>query len=241
MELGRLCFVTDHAQEAADAFAIVMPAIENPDDFGLSDNQKKMFVGERGGCAALELFAEAFLAADRPDDALAAYERLERLQPNKALHAYHLARVSECEEMQPQQALATCKRISTNTCTPAEAAPYKLLAQLLDEAWATRRNCRAARGDRGRRTQEQRRAASPGRRHSPRPTRTTRPKRSTRSCSRGNRTKTSIRDLIDLSAGRPTGRSDKARWAMSRPIATRSTCWTSRSRISPKTKSSSIA
>ena len=48
MELGRLCFVTDHAQEAADAFAIVLPAIENPENFGLNDNQRKLFVGAEG-------------------------------------------------------------------------------------------------------------------------------------------------------------------------------------------------
>ena len=92
MELGRLCFVTDHPQEAAAAFAEVLPAIDEPADFGLNEKQKKMFSGEEG-TKALELFAEAFLAADRPDDALAAYERLDRLRPDKPMHFFHLARV----------------------------------------------------------------------------------------------------------------------------------------------------
>ena len=34
--------------EAAEAFAIVLPAIENPDKFGLNDNQRKLFVGAEG-------------------------------------------------------------------------------------------------------------------------------------------------------------------------------------------------
>ena len=84
IEFGRLCFVTDHVQEAADAFAIALPAIDKPEDFGFTDAQKQLLVGKEA-VRNLELFAEAFLAADRPDDAQAVYERLERLRPDKAL------------------------------------------------------------------------------------------------------------------------------------------------------------
>ena len=129
MELGRLCFVTDHSQEAANAFAQVMPALDKPDDFGFSEGQKKMFVGAEGA-RALQLFAEAFLAADRPDDAQAAYERLERLRPDKALHSYHLARVSAGKN-EPDKALAQLQFYFDEHATAAEAAPYRLLSSVL--------------------------------------------------------------------------------------------------------------
>jgi tetratricopeptide (TPR) repeat protein len=129
MELGRLCFVTDHAKEAAEAFAIVLPAIEKPENFGLTESQRKSFVGAEGA-RSLELMAEAFLAADRPDDAAVAYERLEALRPSKALHAYHLARVAEAKK-EPQQALEQLQKYFDEHGTSAGMAPYKMLPRLL--------------------------------------------------------------------------------------------------------------
>ncbi|HEY1599627.1 MAG TPA: tetratricopeptide repeat protein [Pirellulales bacterium] len=129
MELGRLCFVTDHAKEAAEAFAQVMPVIDHPNDYGLTDKQKTMFIGDEGA-HALQLFAEAFLAADRANDADAAYERMDRLRPDKALHAFHLARVSECRG-DMAKAVEQLQGYFDAHGTSAEAAPYKLLAKLL--------------------------------------------------------------------------------------------------------------
>ncbi len=131
MELGRLCFVTDHPQEAAEAFAIVLPAVEDPDKFGLNDNQKKLFVGTEG-VRSLELMAEAFVAADRPDDAQVAYERLEVLRPNKASHAFHLARVAAAKK-QPQAALDHLQVYFDEQGTVAGTAPYQMLTHLLTD------------------------------------------------------------------------------------------------------------
>lgn len=131
MELGRLCFVTDHPRDAAAAFALVLPVFEQPDKFGLNDNQKKMFAGAEGA-RTLELFAEAFLSADRPDDALTAYERLQALRPNQALYSYHLARVNEAKK-NPQQALDQLQVYLAEHVTTAGTAPYRMLMRLLNE------------------------------------------------------------------------------------------------------------
>ncbi|HVU90435.1 MAG TPA: tetratricopeptide repeat protein [Pirellulales bacterium] len=131
MELGRLCFVTDHPQEAAEAFAIVLPAVEDPDKFELNDTQKKLFVGSEG-VRSLELMAEAFLAADHPEDAQKAYERLEAMRPNKALHAFHLARVAAAKK-QPQAALDNLQVYFDEHGTSAGTAPYQMLTRLLTE------------------------------------------------------------------------------------------------------------
>ena len=131
MELGRLCFVTDHQQEAAAAFAEVMPAIDKPADFGLNENQTKMFSGEEGA-KTLELFAEAFLAADRPDDALAAYEKLEQLRPDKTLHSYHLARVA-AQKKEPSKALEQLQVYFNEHGAGAKQEAYALLATVLND------------------------------------------------------------------------------------------------------------
>jgi len=132
MELGRLCFVTDHQKEAAEAFALVMPAIEKPEDHGLNENQKKMFAGDEGA-KTLELFAEVFLAADRPDDAMSAYEKLARLRPDKALQAYHQARVNAGKQ-EPAKAIEQLQTYFDEHATAAGQAPYDLLARLLAAA-----------------------------------------------------------------------------------------------------------
>jgi tetratricopeptide (TPR) repeat protein len=131
MEMGRLCFVTDHPQEAAEAFAIVLPAVEDPDKFGLNETQKKLFVGTEG-VRSLELMAEAFLAADRPEDAQTAYERLDAMRPNKALHAFHLARVAAAQK-QPQAALDKLQVYFDEQGITAGTAPYQMLVRLLTE------------------------------------------------------------------------------------------------------------
>jgi len=129
MELGRLCFVTEKQSEAADAFADVMKAFDKPGDFGLNETQRKALIGDEGR-KNLELFAEAFLTADRPDDALAAYERLEKLRPDKALHAYHLARVSQ-HKKESEKALEQLQIYFDEHATIAGAGPYELLDKAL--------------------------------------------------------------------------------------------------------------
>jgi tetratricopeptide (TPR) repeat protein len=131
MELGRLCFVTDHQREAAAAFADVLPAIDKPADFGLNEKQAKMFSGDEGA-KTLELFAEAFLAADRPDDASRAYEKLEQLRPNKPLHAYHLARVS-ARKKEPAKAIEQLQAYFDEHGVAAKQEPYTLLATVLTD------------------------------------------------------------------------------------------------------------
>ena len=76
--------------------------------------------------------AEAFLTANRPEDAQTAYERLDAMKPNKASHAYHLARVAEAKK-QPQQALDSLQTYLDEHGTSAGIAPYKMLMRLLTE------------------------------------------------------------------------------------------------------------
>ncbi|HEY2840119.1 MAG TPA: tetratricopeptide repeat protein [Pirellulales bacterium] len=131
MELGRLCFVTDRQRQAAEAFAEVMKAFDKPEDFGLNESQRKALTGDEGR-KNLDLFAEAFLTADRPDDALAAYEKMEKLRSDKALYAYHQARVSQ-HKKQFEQALEQLQAYFDQHATVGGAGPYELLSKVLTD------------------------------------------------------------------------------------------------------------
>ncbi len=131
IEMGRLYFVTEHPREAAEAFAEVMEALTKPDEVGLSAAQRAMFTGSEGR-KTYDLFGEAFLEADQPDRALAAYEQAEKLSPNKALHAYALARVL-AKKKEPAKALEQLQVYFDEHTTASGRGPYELLGIVLAE------------------------------------------------------------------------------------------------------------
>ena len=128
MEAGRLYFLTKAFAKAADAFEVVQAALEHPDQYGLQELQQKRLTAEGG--VAYELFAEAFLEAGRHEDALRAYEKLEKLAPKPAVHAYHRARVAAAREQQ-DQALKLLEDYFAAKEQSKNADPYRLLAKLL--------------------------------------------------------------------------------------------------------------
>jgi tetratricopeptide (TPR) repeat protein len=131
MEMGRLYFVTEHYREAADSFAEVMDALAKPNEAGLNSTQQAAFAGDEGR-KSYELFGEAFLEADMPDRALAAYEKAEKLVANKALHAYALARVY-AKKKEPAKALEQLQIYFDEHATSRGRGPYELLAKVLAE------------------------------------------------------------------------------------------------------------
>ncbi len=110
------------------------------------------------------------------------------MKPNKASHAYHLARVAEAKK-QPQQALDNLQTYLDEHGTSAGIAPYKMLMRLLTEL---------GQQDKIVERLEAIVAAEPKNTTYARPwpgprlprIRTTKRKRFTRNCSKGNRTKT---------------------------------------------------
>jgi len=140
LEAGRLFYLTGQPKEAAAAFAEVIEAAEHPDEHGLDAQTKRMLLEGRGADGnaltaadrTYEMFGEVFLAADRPDAALAAFEKANSLKPNAALYAYRLARV-EAQRKQPAKALESLKKYFAEHEASQGAGPYELLGKLLAE------------------------------------------------------------------------------------------------------------
>lgn len=127
MQIGRLNYVTDHAAAAANAFAEIMGALAKPAEFELTSAQVKGLQGTRG--ANYVLFAEAFLDANRPDDAERAYEKAEVAAPNPPVHAYRQARVLAARQSW-QPALDRLQSYFDAHESSEDAAPYALLGEL---------------------------------------------------------------------------------------------------------------
>ena len=103
MEMGRLYYLTEKYKPAAECFARVLYAINHPDEFALDQQLTKVLLSEPG--TTYQLMGECFLSADRPQEALAVFEKADQAAPNKALRQFNLARVY-AKTGKPAEALA---------------------------------------------------------------------------------------------------------------------------------------
>lgn len=130
MELGRLYFVAKQSDKAANEFAIVLDALNNPEKHGLSESMQKAVAGKPE--LTYQLMGESFLAAGRPDEALAAFEKRNEAKPNEGLYAYNRARV-DLKQKRPAQALAKLQPYFLQHLATQGTAPYQVLADALAE------------------------------------------------------------------------------------------------------------
>jgi tetratricopeptide (TPR) repeat protein len=138
MEIGRLAYLTDQPQEAADAFAQVVDALDHPNDHGLDSRLQKTLLEGRGADGkalttadqTYQLFGEVFLAAGRPDAALAAFDKANSLAAKPETYAFNLARVEQARK-QPAKALELLQKYFDARQASQGAAPYELLGKIL--------------------------------------------------------------------------------------------------------------
>jgi len=128
MELGRLYQFTGKYQPAADHFARVLYAIDHPDEFAIDEQFSKALLGEAG--PTYRLMGECFLAAGRPAEARAVFEKANRLAPNKALWQFNLARV-DAKTGKPAEALTALEAALAEHLHDEGMAPYETLADVL--------------------------------------------------------------------------------------------------------------
>lgn len=129
MEMGRLNHLADRYVTAADCFARVLDALEHPDRFGLDQQISKILLGDPG--LTYRMFGEAFLLADRPDEAAAAFRNAHQHDPDEALLQFHLARVHD-RQNKPQEALDALQASFQARLADQGTAPYRLLGEVLD-------------------------------------------------------------------------------------------------------------
>jgi tetratricopeptide (TPR) repeat protein len=93
VELGRVYFLVDRFVDATKLFDKVLQALDKPEDFGLSGDERRRLVGDDG--LTYELIAATFLEVNRPDDAEKLFRKLNDLAPNPAVLSLNQARVEE--------------------------------------------------------------------------------------------------------------------------------------------------
>jgi tetratricopeptide (TPR) repeat protein len=130
MEMGRLYFLAKNYPRAADSFAQVIQALDNPEQYGLDDAVRRKLLG--AGDITYQLFGESFLEAGRTDEALAAFEKANVLLPNEGVLAYQRARI-DAKRKQPAAALEKLQVYFKKHLSNQGAGPYELLATLLQE------------------------------------------------------------------------------------------------------------
>ncbi|HEX5442532.1 MAG TPA: tetratricopeptide repeat protein [Pirellulales bacterium] len=134
-DVGRMAFISGDFPESAAALAKVMEALEHPDDYEGLAEWKRQSLGagpkNRGDAARIyNLFAEAFLSADRYDEAAAALEKAAQYAPDEPAHAFRLARVEHARH-HPEEALALLEKFFESKQADQGTAPYELLSKVL--------------------------------------------------------------------------------------------------------------
>lgn len=128
MEMGRLYFLLERHDKAAEHFARVYEALNQPEKVPLDGAAKKVLLSDPA--TTYGLIGEGFLAAGRLGEALAAFEKCDRAKPNKGLLSFNLARI-ELRKKNPQKALESLQVYFDQRLTAEGMAPYRLLAEIL--------------------------------------------------------------------------------------------------------------
>ena len=130
MELGRLYYLAEKYKQAADCFAKVSRALDHPDEFSIDGQIQKVLLGEPSDTYVL--FGECFLAADRSEEALAAFKKADSFASNPPLLRLGEARVF-AKTGKPAEALAALEATLAAHFAGEGAVPYLALADVLKQ------------------------------------------------------------------------------------------------------------
>lgn len=129
MQMGRLYHLVEKYDKAADCFAAVLDALKDPKAAGIDEEIEKVLLGDTD--ATYGLIGETFLRADRPEEAVAAFDRAHKAEPNKGLFNYRLARVEFLRD-KPESALARLQVYFDEHLSSEALEPYRFLAEILE-------------------------------------------------------------------------------------------------------------
>jgi tetratricopeptide (TPR) repeat protein len=129
-EMARLYHDAGDHQQAADAAAEVVAAVDHPADYGLDDQGVNDLLGEQA--ETWDVFGEAFLKAGRHDEALAAFSQAGMASGDMGLLGYRLAQVHSARG-DSELALAELQKHFDAKASSEGSAPYALLADVLDK------------------------------------------------------------------------------------------------------------
>ncbi len=130
MSLGRIYYILEQYDKAADNFNVVLRALEHPEQFGLDERWKKRLLGTDG--ATYNLFGECFLLADRFDPATSAFRNAQKIAKDDGVLQFNMARVHS-RRKEPRRALEALEACFKHRLADEGLAPYGLLAKVLDQ------------------------------------------------------------------------------------------------------------
>ncbi|MEZ6072412.1 MAG: tetratricopeptide repeat protein [Pirellulales bacterium] len=127
-EMGRLAYLAERYDEAADAFADVLTALNRPADQALDAEMTAELLGDKR--ITYEMFADAILKAGRPEAARDVVRELKSIAGGEADDQYYLARVEVAAGHFDAALLALDAYLATQ---PVDRLmqPYELLGDVL--------------------------------------------------------------------------------------------------------------
>ncbi len=128
MQMGRLYHLLDEYDKAAESFALVCKALDHPERFGIDERMKKVILGD--AAPTYSLMGEAFFEAKRYDDAAAAFNKANKIDPNAALLSYRLGQV-DLAKGKPESALEKLQPYLDGHLSDEGLEPYEVLADAL--------------------------------------------------------------------------------------------------------------
>ncbi len=130
VELGRLLFMVDDYTKAADSFALVLRALQDPEKFGLDPVDPLPALQMKDTSLLCNIMGECLFRAGRFDEALSAFEMANLKRKNPSLLAMHRARIAH------RQKDRTSAERYTEECfaapkPPVSDEPYRIVEQLM--------------------------------------------------------------------------------------------------------------
>lgn len=134
MEAARLCYVLDEYKQGARSLEYVVDAIDHPQRYGLTPEQRRRLTGE--GSSTYLLMGETFLEAGRLGRARDMFDRVHDIAPNDRILPFHYARLAFIAH-DHQEALRQLNKYFDAKSTTADQAPYQLLEKVMRAANTT--------------------------------------------------------------------------------------------------------
>lgn len=129
LQIGQLLHLTENYDKAADHFEHVVEALDRPEQLADNAALKSLLIDKAG--PTLNLLGDSFLLAGRLDQAENVFRRAHKAQADEGLLGYNLARVFHARKKN-QEALGHLQAYFDNQLASEGAAPYRLLAELLE-------------------------------------------------------------------------------------------------------------
>ncbi|HND52218.1 MAG TPA: hypothetical protein PLV92_07470, partial [Pirellulaceae bacterium] len=126
LEIGRLNFIERNYKRSADAFAAARDVLATPEKFDLNDGMVKLLVDKPE--QTYGLMAESFFEAERYDEALAMFRKVDQAQKKPGLLAFQEARIA-VRKKQPDAAIAALEKYFAAGLDEAGDEPYELFAE----------------------------------------------------------------------------------------------------------------